>query len=46
MDKVIYTPIGKIFSPFQKPEGTPIQPTAKGAGEGTIEIYPEYQIGL
>ena len=46
MDKVIYKPIGKIFSPFHKPEGTPIQPTAKGAGDGKIEIFPEYQEGL
>ncbi len=46
MNKLTFSPIGKIRSPFKKPEGTPIQPTAKGAGKGKIELLPEYKKGL
>ena len=46
MDKIIFTPIGIIHTPFNKPEGTPIQPTAARNIEGTIEIYQEYHKGL
>ncbi len=46
MDKIKYIQIGIIRSPFQKPEGTPIQPrAAKGIG-GTVEVFKEYAEGL
>jgi tRNA-Thr(GGU) m(6)t(6)A37 methyltransferase TsaA len=46
MNEIKYKPIGIVHSPFKKPEGTPIQPSAsKGAG-GTIEVFPEYVEGL
>jgi tRNA-Thr(GGU) m(6)t(6)A37 methyltransferase TsaA len=46
MNKVIYTPIGIIHSPFKEPKGTPIQPPgARGVG-GSVEVFPEYAEGL
>ena len=46
MEEIIYKPIGKIITCFNEPKGTPIQPTAKGAGEGKIELFSEYMEGL
>jgi len=46
MDEIKYKPIGVIHSPFKKPQGTPIQPTAGQNIEGTVEIFPEYIEGL
>ena len=46
MEKIIYKPIGIIHSPFKRPSGTPIQPTAAHNIEGTVEIFPEYSDGL
>jgi tRNA-Thr(GGU) m(6)t(6)A37 methyltransferase TsaA len=44
--KIIFTPIGIIHSPFKKPEGTPIQPSAARGIEGIVEVFPEYRKGL
>ena len=46
MDKIIYKPIGIIYSAFDKPNGTPIQPTAAKGIKGTVEIFPGYVDGL
>ena len=46
MKEIVYRPIGIIHSPFKKPQGTPIQPSAGKGIKGTIEIYPEYIKGL
>jgi tRNA-Thr(GGU) m(6)t(6)A37 methyltransferase TsaA len=46
MDKIELKPIGLIHTPFQKAEGTPIQP-AKGKGvKGWIEVDAAYAEGL
>ena len=44
--KIEYQPIGLIHSPFQKPEGTPIQPQGAVGVQGTVEVFPEYAQGL
>jgi len=46
MADIVYKPIGIIHSPFKKPHGTPIQPSAGKNIKGTIEIFPEYAKGL
>ncbi len=46
MQNITFNPIGTIKSPFKKPAGTPIQPTAEGAGRAQIELLPEYVEGL
>jgi len=46
MEDIIYKPIGVIYSPFKKPEGTPIQSSAGKDIKGTVEIFPEYVKGL
>ena len=38
---ITFKPIGKIFTPFQKKEGMPIQPTGALGIEGKIELNPE-----
>ncbi len=45
-NEIKYKPIGVIRSPFKKPKGTPIQPTAATGVEGTVEVFPEYVEGL
>ena len=35
-----------VHSPFKKPEGTPIQPSAASQDEGRVEVFPEYAAGL
>jgi len=44
--EITYKPIGIIYSPFKKPEGTPIQPGAAKGIEGVVEVFPEYRAGL
>ena len=44
--EIIYKPIGIIHSPYRKPKGTPIQPTAGKNIEGTVEVFPEFAEGL
>lgn len=46
MNRLVFEPIGVIHSPYTKPEGTPIQPSAAGDTQGKVEIYPEYLEGL
>ena len=46
MDSVQYQPIGIIHSPFDKPEGTPIQPAGARGAEGTVDVFPEFADGL
>jgi tRNA (adenine37-N6)-methyltransferase len=44
--KIIYKPIGIIYTPFKEAKGTPIQPSAARDIEGIVEVFPEYQKGL
>lgn len=46
MDKIVYSPIGRIISPFKEAKGTPIQPTADDTARGKIELFPEYVGGI
>ena len=46
MQKIEYRPIGIIHSPFEKPEGTPIQPSAAKGVAGEVEVFPEFVEGL
>jgi tRNA-Thr(GGU) m(6)t(6)A37 methyltransferase TsaA len=39
-------PIGVIHTPFSEREGMPIQPNGKAAGEGIVEVFPEFEEGL
>ena len=43
---ITYRQIGVIRSSFKEPKGTPIQPTGAVGVEGTVEVYPEYALGL
>jgi len=46
METVAYTPIGVIHTPFEKPEGMPIQPAAAHNVQGRVEVEPQYRDGL
>lgn len=46
METIQYRPIGVIHSPFDKPEGTPIQPAGARGVAGTVEVFPGYAEGL
>ena len=46
MKEISFSPIGIIHSPFSKPKGTPIQPSAAGNVMGTLEVFPEFTEGL
>ena len=46
MNEIKYRPIGVIHSPFKEPKGTPIQPAAAKGISGTVEVFPEYAVGL
>ena len=39
-------PVGVIHSPFNKPEGTPIQPVYAIQAEGTVEVFKPFVEGL
>lgn len=43
---IAFSPIGIIHSPFTSLHSMPIQPTAKAAAPGTVELYPEFEEGL
>jgi tRNA-Thr(GGU) m(6)t(6)A37 methyltransferase TsaA len=43
---VIFRPIGTIYSPFNRLEDMPIQPTSDVSGSGIIEIFAEFVDGL
>ncbi|WP_432736278.1 tRNA (N6-threonylcarbamoyladenosine(37)-N6)-methyltransferase TrmO [Maridesulfovibrio sp. FT414] len=45
-DAIIFHPIGHIRSPFDKPEGMPIQPAGAKDIEGHIELYAPLEEGL
>ncbi|RLD11157.1 MAG: tRNA (N6-threonylcarbamoyladenosine(37)-N6)-methyltransferase TrmO [Chlamydiae bacterium] len=44
--QIIFTPIGFIKSPFDKPVNMPIQSAAASGISGTVEIYDEFVPGL
>ncbi len=44
--KIVFKPIGLIYSPFKQPKGTPIQPKAAKGIKGKIKIFDEYLEGL
>ncbi len=46
METFSFKPIGIIFTPYQDPQGTPIQGAASLGVQGRIQIFPEYQEGL
>lgn len=46
MKEVKYRPIGIIHSPFEGPEGTPIQPAGARGINGSVEVFPQYTEGL
>ena len=45
-DVVTFRPIGLIRTPFERPEGMPVQPMAARGVRGTIELDPAYVEGL
>jgi len=46
VQKITYTPIGVIHSPFKEPMGVPIQGATDRRVEAVAEIYPEFAEGL
>jgi tRNA-Thr(GGU) m(6)t(6)A37 methyltransferase TsaA len=46
MNEIRYKPIGVIHSSFKEPRRTPIQSSAAKDVKGTVEIFPEYTMGL
>ena len=42
MKAITFKPIGIIYSRFQKPEGTPIQPSAAKNSSGKVMIFEKY----
>jgi tRNA-Thr(GGU) m(6)t(6)A37 methyltransferase TsaA len=46
MADIKYSPIGVIHSPFERPNGTPIQPAGAKGINGTVELFPQYAEGL
>jgi tRNA-Thr(GGU) m(6)t(6)A37 methyltransferase TsaA len=45
-DKIQFTPIGVIRSPFTRIDDMPIQPAGASGVEGRVELQPEYAEGL
>jgi len=43
---IVFEPIGVIHTPFDKPEGIPIQGALRPDVEGRIEVFPKYAEGL
>ena len=39
-------PIGRIHTPFSKPDGMPIQPTGAVGVKGQVELFVQYRPGL
>ncbi|MCB2182785.1 MAG: tRNA (N6-threonylcarbamoyladenosine(37)-N6)-methyltransferase TrmO [Desulfobulbaceae bacterium] len=46
MNTITLQPIGRIHSPFTKPEDMPIQPAAARGMSGSVELFPEFTDGL
>jgi len=44
--KIEYESIGIVHSPFEDPEGTPIQPSRSKNATGTVEVFEKYLEGL
>ena len=44
--KICYQPIGIIHSPFDDPEGMPLQPIGALGIRGTVELHREFAAGL
>jgi tRNA (adenine37-N6)-methyltransferase len=44
--KLELTSIGVIRSPHRQAEGTPIQPRWAAGSEGSVEVFPEFALGL
>ncbi|MBD3179435.1 MAG: tRNA (N6-threonylcarbamoyladenosine(37)-N6)-methyltransferase TrmO [Candidatus Latescibacteria bacterium] len=45
-DRITYSPIGIIHSPFTEPAGTPIQPPGADGAGGEVEVFTDYAEGL
>jgi tRNA-Thr(GGU) m(6)t(6)A37 methyltransferase TsaA len=43
---ITYHSIGTIHSPFKELSGMPIQPAGESSAPGTVEILPEFTLGL
>lgn len=41
-----HEPIGEIHTPFETPEGMPIQPASDESTHGTVVVDPAYEAGL
>lgn len=46
MDKIEFTPIGVIHSPFSDLAQMPIQSNHNACAAGTVEVFPQYADGL
>lgn len=46
MPDIVFRPIGTVFTPFDRLEGMPIQPTGTTSAQGRIELLPELAEGL
>ena len=46
VNRIIYKPIGIIYSPFKNIEGVPIQPAGADGIKGKIKLYKKYSQGL
>jgi len=46
LEKITFTSIGVIHSPFKKPENMPIQPAGAAGVRGTVEVFADFQAGL
>ncbi len=44
--KMDLVPIGVVHSPHQMAEGTPVQAAMATGVKGTVEVFPEYAVGL
>jgi tRNA (adenine37-N6)-methyltransferase len=45
-NRIIYKPIGLIFSPFKNIEGVPVQPAGAEGVKGKVKVYSKYAAGL
>lgn len=45
-EPITFTPIGVLRTPFDRPEGMPIQPAGRASAPGRAEIFPPYQAAL
>ncbi len=46
MNEITYKPIGIIHSPFERPDSMPIQSSSAWGVRGTVEVFPDYALGL